>query len=368
MSREDISKELEAVETEKSNSDDDYFEEMLESEMTEPTDEEDAGADTSDKQVADSSEGSDEEPAKPSYEELAAQLKEANDKMAQLEKESKGRLSDTVKSRQEKREMKAELEQLKTAVSTLLNKRNDALTEDEESDKEDVIKELKRADVNFDDDDKAYVDLSDVEKKLEAETNKTKQELEELKLERNKEKAQELFRNSVNNILSEDKDALTPAWEYLQDAYKDFNEAVIAIQLRTGVMDEDGTIDQDKAIDLLQGSEELKEFEKLHPGIDPIKVARAFNTQTDFRNSLRDIANVKSFGSASEKDTNDIDETIKKAQSKPGSFASTENQAGGNVSLIDKISQLDTEDIMDFSDAEVAKIEAMLERQELEGE
>jgi hypothetical protein len=357
MSKEDISKELEAIEDEDNN--DDYFEKVLESELEMPTDD-DASADSSDKKVADDPK-EDEKADDP-----VAQLKAANDRIAELEKEAKGRLSDTVKSRQEKSAMKAELTELKSAVSSLLAKRDNAA--DGEEEKKSPLDETKMG-VEFDDDDKAFVDLSEVKDKIEEESRKARKELDELKAERDEAASKEAFKTAANQIIAEDAPAFDPAFPVLQDAFKDLNDAVIAMQERLEIWDaEDGSINQDRALELLQGSDELKGFQEKHPGIDPIKVARAFNTKLDFRNCLRDIADVKKFGKADNdadaKDPEDkLDDKIKAAKNKPGSLANASDQAGGTADLIARISNLDAEDIINMSDAEAAKVEAMLERE-----
>jgi hypothetical protein len=366
MAQEDISKELEAAKIEGEENDDDYFEKVLETEMALPTDDDDdAGADTSDKKVADKSEEDDQKKSEEQQdEEDVAALKA---KIAQLEKEAKGRLSDVVKSRQEKSQMKTELAELKSAVSTLLEKRNDALKEIVEEKEEDLV--IDKRGVQFDDDDKAFVDLSDVDKKIESETQKTRAEIEELKAEKANREAKEAFETQVKTILNEDETAFTPAFDELRVAYKNLNDAVIAVQHRLEIEgDEDGTIDQDTALDLLHGSEELKMFQEIHPGIDPIKVARAFNSKVDFRTSLRDIANVRSLDKKDDDASAKLDEKLEAAKKKPGSLSGTENQAGGNASLLERIASLGSEEILSMGDAEAAKIEAMLENEELKGE
>ena len=62
-----------------------------------------------------------------------------------------------------------------------------------------------------------------------------------------------------------------------------------------------------------------------------------------------------------------LDAKIREAQKKPGSLAKTENQASGSVDLITRIANLNFSDIESLSDAEAAKIEAMLRREELKG-
>jgi hypothetical protein len=123
------------------------------------------------------------------------------------------------------------------------------------------------------------------------------------------------------------------------------------------------------------GSPEEKEFLEKHPGINPIQIARAFNTKIDFRNTLSHIADTLKIGvkeeneDTSDKDTVDkLDDKIKAAQQKPSGLGKTENQAGGATNLIDQIASLDTADLAEISDAEEAKILALLEKEELKGD
>ena len=342
---EDISKELEAIEGDEDT--DDYFEKVLETELTLPTDD-DPADDGEKEKPADK-----EEDKEPTIEE---QLKAANDKVATLEKEAKGRLNDTVKSRQEKSIMKAELTDLKSAVSSLLEKRDDALKPDE-----DPAEETTKKGVEFDDEDKAFVDLEGVHKKIADEGAKTQEQIDELKNEKIKEQQTAAFNREKDEIIGENTAAFEPAFPVLQEAFKDLNTAVVELQNRLEIADnEDGTVTQDHAIELLDGSPELKVFSEKYPGIDPIKIARAFNTKLDFRNSLRDIADVNKFGASGDKE---ISDKIKAAKDKPGSLANASDQAGGTADLLTRIHDLPTEEIMEFTEAEIKKIELMLEKE-----
>lgn len=351
----DIKKELENTELEDVDTDD-YFEKVLNEDLKEPTDDDtDAGAETSDKKDAESDEGT--KAAKPSYEELEA-------KLAKMEKEAKGRLSDVVKSRQDKASIKSELNELRSAVSELLSKRKSVVKEEPKK----TPLESTEIGIKFREDDSAYVDLSEVKEKIEAETQLTKRELEALKLERAKEQAAKAFQESVSNVINEDSERFNPAYETLKEAYKDLNDAVIAMQIRTNTIDqEDGTIDQDTALDMLAGSEEEKLFLEKHPGLDPTRVARAFNTKVDLRTSLRHIADVRGVKSK-EAGEPTLDEKIQAAKNKPSGLGRQENQSGGSASLVERISSLGTDEILDFSDAEAEKIEAMLAREALKGD
>jgi hypothetical protein len=345
----DISKELEAVEGD--DDQDDYFEKVLESELELPTDDdpEDDGAKEKEPEKE-----ADPEPT------IEEQLKAANDKVAQLEKEAKGRLNDTVKSRQEKAMMKAELTELKTAVSSLLAKRDDALAAEEKP-----AEETSKKGVEFDEEDKAFVDLEDVHKKIADEGAKTQEQIDELKNEKIKEKQRDAFTREKNEIIQEDAPAFEPSYPVLEEAFNDLNDAVITLQNRLEIADnEDGTLNQDHALELLDGSPELKEFSDKHPGIDPIKVARAFNTKLDFRVSLRNIADAKKFGQAdNDAEPAGLSKEIKEAKNKPGSLANSSDQAGGAADILSRIHDLPTSEIENFTEAEVKKIELLLEKE-----
>jgi len=62
------------------------------------------------------------------------------------------------------------------------------------------------------------------------------------------------------------------------------------------------------------------------------------------------------------------DKLIDEAKKKPGSLANQENQSGRNDTLIDKISNLKTEDILNISDAEAERIEKLLLDEEIRGD
>jgi hypothetical protein len=369
MDKEGISKELEAIELGEDEDEDIEFEKLLTRDLDpDPEDEDEAGADTSDKKVADSPEGNDKESKEEPEEDVDA-LKE---QITKLEREAKGRLSDVVKSRQERSALKAELNELKTAVSSLLEKRNNASGEDEEP-KKSPLEETKRP-LEFGEDDTAYVDLSEVKEAIAAETAKTNKELDELKRERELQKIKETYEQNVQKIISEDKEILEPAYKQLTDIFNEFNDKIIEIQQRTGETGKDGTLELEQALELFSGSPEEEEFQKQHPGIDPTRIVRAFNSKVDFRIGLRHIADVKEIGkiiddaSKEESVIPDLDDKIKAAKNKPGSLVGNENQSGAASGLIERIGQLSSQDLLNMSDAEAAKIEAMLLREELKGE
>ena len=293
-------------------------------------------------------------------------VEELKTKIATLEKEAKGRLTDTVKSRQEKAQFKTELTELKTAVSSLLDKKQDLKEEPLPLD------DPKRK-IEFEEDESAYVDLSPVKSAIQKESEKTQVQIDELKQADVVRKAKEQYDKTLNGILDIDREKYDPAYSKLQEVIKALNDKVIDAQNRTGTMDgPEGGIDINVGLDLMDGSPEEKEFLKDFPGVNPINIARAFNSKRDLRTALdhvsetilKDVSKNDDNKLLAEKDV----ELLKKAKAKPGSLTGQENQAGGADSLIAKITNLPTADIMELSDAEAEKVMKLMLDDELRGD
>jgi hypothetical protein len=286
-----------------------------------------------------------------------------------MERERKGQLSDVVKSRQERARFKSELTQLKDAVSSLLEQRNSTLKELEESEEEKRTPlENTKASVQFDDTgDTAFVDLKEVKDAIDSSVGSTKKELEELKAEREKERAQKNFQANVESVINQNKEVYSQAYKDLNNVYQALNEKVIELQTRTGVgHGPNGTLSQDEALELLSGSPEEAEFLKEHPGIDPTRIVRAFNSKIDLGASLKHLSTVLKIGVKEE--TAELDEKLKAAKDKPGGLAGHGNRNSEDTGdLISRVAALSNSDFENLSDAEVAKIEAMLLREELKG-
>ncbi len=293
---------------------------------------------------------------------------ELEEKIATLEKEAKGRLNDTVKSRQEKAIFKTELGQLKSAVSSLLDKKQDLTKESP------PLEDAKRK-VEFAEDESAFVDLEPVKSAISLESEKTQKQINELKQTEAMRVAKEHYDKTVNDIISIDKDRYDPAYSELQKIMTSLNNRVIEAQNRTGTMDdEDGGIDPNVGLDLLDGSPEEEAFLKDYPGVNPTNIVRAFDSKRDLKFALDHIS-ATVLKPADNDDTgvkNILDEKdadlIKKAAAKPGTLSKQENQGLASDTLLDRIGKLDTEDIMNISDAEADKIMKLMLDDELRGD
>lgn len=355
----DVLNELEDVKPE-----DDFFEKVLNEDVKIPTDDdEDTGA-SGDKNATEKAAKSDEDDNKTADEgEDVAALKA---KIADLEKERKGQLDAVVKSRQERTQFKSELSQLKDAVAMLLEKRSSALDDNEEEEKKTPLSDAK-AKVEFNDDDKAFVDLTEVKEAISAETAKTKQELNELKEQRAYEEATRAYESNVKKVISED-DRFGAAYEELKTVYESLNNQIIEMQKRTEEFGNKGILTVDRALELFNGSPEEEAFLKENPGADPTRIARAFNSKVDLRHGLKHVADTKKIGIKDDANA-ELDDKIKQAKNKPGSLANQGNKSSeGTDDLIERIASMSPSDFESLSDAEASRIEAMLLREELQGE
>lgn len=331
-------------------SDDDFFEKLIKTEVKPPTDDDDD--DPSQKKADDDPANKNDDPTR----------EELESKIALLEKEAKGRLTDTVKSRQERSQMKTELTTLKSAVSELLDKKKG-----KEEKTPEPLEDPKRK-IEFTDDEKAFVDLSPVKQALDAQEEKTQKQIDEIKVAEANRVLQERYDSEVNKVLDVDRVKYDPAYKQLQVVIEALNNRVIEAQNRTNNLgDKKGSIDIDVALDLLDGSPEEAAFVKDFPGLNPIHIARAFHSKRDLKEALDSIIVTLEKGDGKADD--DLDQKlIDAAKEKPGSLANQENQSGRNDSLIDKITNLKTEDILNISDAEAARIEKLLLDEEVRGD
>ena len=327
-------------------SDDDYFEKLLS---------ENGGVD------GDDGTGSNKKEEGPTRAELEAEN-------AKLKKAAAGQLTDTVKSRQERSAMKTELVELRGAVTQLFNKR-DSLNGEEKKPTPKPLEDPKKK-IEFEADESAFVDLGEVKTALQENKDNTQEQIDELKRLQADQAQKSDYERTVSGILDTNRAEFDPAYQKLQEAVKSLNDKVIEVQTRTDTPGDPktGELTVDAALDLLDGSEEEEAFKKDYPGLNPTQIARAFNSKRDLKDTLTQIATtLKPDGTKPATDSADMD-LIRRARSKPGSLSGQDNQSGAGETLLDKITNLPTESIMDISDAEADRIEKMMRDEELRGE
>jgi len=293
-----------------------------------------------------------------------AELEKENEK---LKKEAKGRLTDTVKSRQERTAMKTELIELRGAVTQLFSKRDSLNGEEKKTPK--ALEDTKKK-IEFEADESAFVDLGEVKTAIKESKDSTQEQIDELKQLTQDQAVKSDYERTVSSILDTNRAEFDPAYQKLQEAVKSLNDKVIEAQNRTDTPGDPktGELTVDAALDLLDGSVEEEAFRKDYPGLNPTQIARAFNSKRDLKDTLTQIATIlKSDTKSKTADNADMD-LIRRAQKKPGSLGGQDNQSGAGETLLDKISNLPTESIMDISDAEADRIEKLMLEEELRGE
>jgi len=263
--------------------------------------------------------------------------------------------------------MKTELIELRGAVTQLFSKRDSLNGEEKKTPK--ALEDTKKK-VEFEADESAFVDLGEVKTAIKESKDNTQEQIDELKKLTEDQAQKSDYERTVSSILDTNRVEFDPAYQKLQQAVKSLNDKVIEAQTRTDTPGDPktGELTVDAALDLLDGSEEEEAFKKDFPGLNPTQIARAFNSKRDLKDTLTQIATtLKTDNSKKVTDSADMD-LIRRARSKPGSLSGQDNQSGAGETLLDKISNLPTESIMDISDAEAERIEKLLLEEELRGE
>jgi len=139
--------------------------------------------------------------------------------------------------------MKTELTTLKSAVSELLDKKKG---KDEDTPK--PLEDPKRK-IEFEEDESAFVDLSEVKQAIEKQDEKTQTQLQEIKDVEQNRVLKERYESEVNKVLDTDRDKYDPAYKQLQVVLKSLNDRVIEMQNRTNNLgDKHGGLDVDVGV------------------------------------------------------------------------------------------------------------------------
>ena len=192
--------------------------------------------------------------------------------------------------------------------------------------------------------------LEDKVGKVEAATtesdNRTRQEKETSKI--------------IDNIVAENE-TFPKAHNALNGAVKWLDERLIP------KLEEDGfktTPPTGTILDVLDGTEIESEFEKQFPGVSLDVIVRAHDSKRDLRAALKHLSPEEE--KAEEKDDKTDMKTLASLAKKPSNLTGETNQKETRGLTLDMIASIDTEDMLEMSDDEIAKLLRVAEREELD--
>lgn len=280
------------------------------------------------------------------------EVKALEDKIAKLEKKNMGLLNETKSQRRKRQQVEDRLDKLTDTVDTVLSQRQTAPVDGAGAPPAPAEKIV----LDYDEDGNPVLDPNTVVSTVAEELNERMANLEALlqasvAQQQNTEDSTKV----INAIVAEDERYGT-AYSKYQGARKWVEDKVVEFQKDNNI---DGFMSSGQALDHIFGEDLEEEFKNQFPGIDLERVVTAEDSQRHFRNTLASIAD------SSGVSPDDVAEgnRFKQVLAKPSSLGGTSNQKGAQLSVVEKLSNLTSEDIIGLSDEAVSQVEKALARE-----
>ena len=155
----------------------------------------------------------------------------------------------------------------------------------------------------------------------------------------------------INSIIGEDE-RFGPASGRYRAARKWVEDAVFDYARENGI---NRVLTSGEALDnVFADAYTKREFEKMFEGIDLVDVVTAEDSQAHFRRTLNNIATAmtpKDVDFPSPKDK--MDSRFQKVLNKPSSLGNQANAKAGQLSVLERLNNISTQDLMEFSDEQI---------------
>jgi hypothetical protein len=299
----------------------------------------------------------DEKLAEPNADELSA----LKTQVEELSKEKQGLLSATKDERKKRQASTDRLNQLEGAVGAILSQRQqqgmESLTVKEAADAK-----TKGIPVTYDDDGNGWIDPKIMSDMLTPYQEKILELEQRLQTTNDVNSATGQAEKIRQGIIGEDEryglasGKYRAARKWVEDAVFDFSRANnVTRQINSG-----------EALDYVFDAQLRKEFTNEFEGLDLVDIVTAEDSQDHFRRMLSNVADT-----TTPKDEDLItgpkdkmDSRFQKVLNKPSSLGNQANAKAGQLTILEKVGNLKTEDIMDLSDGQ---IEALMKLAETNG-
>ena len=286
-------------------------------------------------------------------------VKALEQKVADLEKERQG-LLDSTKAERKKRQAAAErMANLEGAINGILSQRQqqgmESLTTQETADAK-----KQGIPVTYDDDGNAWVDQNAMREILtpyEQQIRDLEAQLQHTKTRTTAHDEAERIRQSIfgeNERYGAAEGKYRAARRWVEDAVMDFSRANnVNRPLQSG-----------EALKYVFDAETRAEFADKFKGLDVVDIVIAEDSEDLFRRALDSIATGLEAADALTPKEDGIDGRFQKVLNKPSTLGSNANAKAGSASVLDKVGNMNTQDIMELSDAQIEALLRLSEREE----
>jgi hypothetical protein len=279
-------------------------------------------------------------------------VKELEDKIAKLEKKNMGLLNETKTQRRKRQQVEERLDKLTGTVENILTQKQTVTGDSPDT----GVTIPDKIVLDYDEDGNPVLEPNKVVAAATAELNERIANLESmLQASVQQQQNTEDSTKVINSIVAEDE-RYGSAYNKYQGARKWVEDKVVEFQNDNNVQ---GFMSSGQALDHVFGEDLEEEFKNKFPGIDLERVVTAEDSQRHFRNTLASIAG----SSGVSPDDVESGNKFKQVLAKPSSLGANANQKGAQLSVVEKLSNLTSEEIIGLSDDAVSQIEKALARE-----
>jgi hypothetical protein len=292
----------------------------------------------------------DDDDDKLDIEEEPEEIKTLKEQIAALEKKNMGLLNETKSQRRKRQQTEERLDKLTDTVENILSQKKEVDTSGVKP------KGSTKVVLDYDDDGNPVLEVD----KLPLGDGELKERIANLEalLQASVQQQQntEDSNRVIQAIVGEDE-RYGSAYNKYQNARKWVEDKVVEFQEENNIQ---GFMSSGQALDHVFGEDLEDEFKKTFPAMDLERVVTAEDSQRHFRNTLAHIAGASESQSA---DDVEAGNRFKKVLAKPSNLGGAANQKGADLTVVERLSNLTSEDIIGLNDADVARIERALARE-----
>jgi uncharacterized coiled-coil DUF342 family protein len=279
------------------------------------------------------------------------ELKAMKETIGKLEKEKSGLLKGVQEERRKRQEINGRLDQVTTTVNSILERREAAL-ESQESKDSDTLKGIQ---VEFTEDGDAFVPLE----KLSPLTEKYEEKIEALEEELNNTRNAQTSTQQYN----QEVEAMVGKKPEYQGAYQQYRYARkwVSDQLQDFIMDNgyDRPLTSGEALSFAIDENFRTEFASQFPDLDLVSIVTAEDSPWHFEQMLEvtstALNDLKSAPS---------DSRFQRVMNKPSTPGKSANAKGGELSLVDRASNLSAADLLNMDSKQAEALERALRFEE----
>jgi len=285
--------------------------------------------------------------------ELQSTVDSLTEKLEAASKEKQGLMNAAKSERRKRQEMKGSLDSLTSTVNSIIQQR--------QAGKKDDLNDVGML-VDFSEDgEKAYIPNKELDDMLNPLYQKIEQLESTIRMTAGAAEGNRQAKDTMDSIVGSDERYGSVYGKY-RAARNWVENQVIDFQRDNNI---NRVVSSGQALDKIFTEDMEKEFKEKYPEFSLVDVVTAEDSQRHFSNMLSNTADTFDSLMNNDKSQKPVDSSkFKQIINKPLGLSSATNAKGSELTVSEKVGQLNSTDIMDLSDAQASQLEEALLREE----